>query len=463
MKTWLVYSSVLVAGVLAAAACSSDSETPAGGTGAQGGSGAASSGGSFSGGSTTGGTGATGATAGTGASTSGGSGGVQDPAGGTGGLAGSLSGGSAGQAVAGSGGASGGSGGLADAGVPDVSFDFDAGNQDSGFDPDASCASTVVEGELSPLDLYIMLDQSLSMANNEVSPGVTRWDAITVALDTFLSAPASAGIGVGIQFFPAVPRWTTYRDQCSGDPACGAFGPCEVKYCAACDTALYSDPAVQIAALPANYGTLMSVVDVHDPFGNTPTRPALEGAIQYAQTWATGHPGHTVAVVLATDGEPQTCAPDTIDAVAQVAQQGLAAATSIRTFVIGMGNVVGLDAIAAAGGTSQAFVVTDASATTQFAAAMEDVRRNTLGCEFVMPTPSQGIVDPTQVQLEHHKGDGSVVTYDRVTDRAACGSGGWYYDNNANPRRLLMCPESCTEVQADSGGTVKVSLGCLGS
>jgi hypothetical protein len=39
-------------------------------------------------------------------------------------------------------------------------------------------------------------------------------------------------------------------------------------------------------------------------------------------------------------------------------------------------------------------------------------------------------------------------------------SGGWYYDNPANPTQILLCDATCNVVQASSTGKVTVKFGC---
>ena len=45
-------------------------------------------------------------------------------------------------------------------------------------------------------------------------------------------------------------------------------------------------------------------------------------------------------------------------------------------------------------------------------------------------------------------------------DGANCTTGGWYYDDFANPTRIILCPSSCSAISGDSGGRVDVELGC---
>lgn len=310
---------------------------------------------------------------------------------------GAAAAGTSGDASAQGGGPSG-AGGHPDGG-PDTSRDHrgaDAG--DTGPIPDgASCAEVVRNGELVPLDMYILLDRSSSMLDTTAAGG-TKWQAISSAVESFASAATSNGVGIGLQYFPLLkpgvpaickthadcgangPCFVTSCDNtstvvpCTADAECGSgghcipFGVCQFQasggsplFCAPigstctgglgdcidlpdpwcingteCTAGAYSTPAVPIALLPANGPKIMASIDATTPGGRTPTAPALEGALREASSWAKANPGHRVVAVLATDGVPNECTPIESGAVAALATQGLASTPSIPTFVIGV-------------------------------------------------------------------------------------------------------------------------------
>ncbi len=59
---------------------------------------------------------------------------------------------------------------------------------------DASCGGTVTKAQQSPLDIYLMLDQSESMSQS------SKWTDITAAIKSFVEQPLS-GVSLGLQFF----------------------------------------------------------------------------------------------------------------------------------------------------------------------------------------------------------------------------------------------------------------------
>ena len=56
---------------------------------------------------------------------------------------------------------------------------------------------------------------------------------------------------------------------------------------------------------------------------------------------------------------------------------------------------------------------------------------------------------------------GAMLDLGQVPDEASCGMReGWYYDDAANPARLLACPASCAALQGDLNARVDVLFGC---
>ncbi|MFT3698594.1 MAG: vWA domain-containing protein [Kofleriaceae bacterium] len=299
----------------------------------------------------------------------------------------------------------------------------------------SNCASTSVTAQVSPLDIFIMLDQSGSMADSN------KWTNVTAALDTFLSQSNLQGFSAGIGYF--------------GNDTSG-FGE---DSCTASD---YATPAVEIAALPGASTALKNSIAQHSPVSGTPTYAALGGAISHAKTWATAHPNDVTAIVFATDGVPEEC--DTnqthINALASAAYAGT---PKIATFVIGVGSeLTSLNGLAAAGGTTAAFLVdTGGNTNQQFLDAMNAIR-NSAACTYQIPLPTDGsMVDYQTVNVVVTPNGGSATTVPQVANQAACPAtgDGWYYDNPAAPTTINLCATSCGSVQT-TGTNVDITLGC---
>lgn len=339
-----------------------------------------------------------------------------------------------------------------------------AGGGDAGIG--AACLTARQQGEGVPADIYIMNDQSHSMAC-AIPTGGDRWAAMKSALAGFMNSPEANGLGVGLQYF----------GQGQGPLGTGA----------SCNVADYTPADVEIAPLPDNQGALLASLDAHRPYTLTPTPAAIDGALAHAKTWATAHPDHVVSVVLATDGEPNACGNDAdrVGSVADSAAAAVAGTPSIRTYVIGIvggsaatggkgcdydpapPNKADLDRVAMAGGTDQAFVVDAMNGDTaaQFLDALNHIRGSAAaGCQYFLPaTTSDGKqIDPFQVNVTVTPSDGteSGVLYASNAGTCDATTGGWYYDDANAPTKILLCPTTCNAVKADPMTKVNVLLGC---
>jgi hypothetical protein len=324
------------------------------------------------------------------------------------------------------------------------------GNQNGGGDANRggltidapACATSVVTAQKAALDLYIMLDQSGSMGA-AVSGGSTKWNAVTTALQTFMGQPGLDGVSAGIGYF-GVRDSTGFSDSCTASD--------------------YAKADVEIAPLPQIATAINNSIAQHSPSTGTPTSAALQGAIDHATTWAHAHTGDAVAVILATDGNPEECQTG-LSAIDAIASAGYAATPKIPTFVIGVGSSLSnLNGIASAGGSQMAYLVdTTSNVDQQFLMAMNQIRHAALGCTYAIPTSSNGPIDYNHVNIVYQPGNGSSpVTLPYVMTKANCpaSGNGWYYDNPQMPTQVMLCDSSCTTIEVDQTGKVDITLGC---
>jgi len=269
-----------------------------------------------------------------------------------------------------------------------------------------------------------------------------------------------------------------------GDPIydCGAPFKCQVPATGSCDgeecvEADYSAAAkVPIATLPGNAGTFTAALNALPdpaPTSLTPTSVAEKGALDLAKAYAAANPTHVVVVVLATDGLPTRCSPQDIPSIAAIANTGVTGTPSIKTFVIGVfsdaeapTSTPNLNAIAAGGGTTSAFIVSTASSvTTQFQAALDKIRGSSLPCEYTIPASEGGAPDYSKVNVQYTTGAGAKNLLGYKTSAAGCdAAGGWYYDVDpaaGAPTKIIVCPATCDAIKKDTGtAKVDILLGC---
>jgi hypothetical protein len=91
------------------------------------------------------------------------------------------------------------------------------------------------------------------------------------------------------------------------------------------------------------------------------------------------------------------------------------------------------------------------------------VHGSKLTCDLGLPTPSQGTLDPGLVNVTID-GPAGQITLKKVGGAGGCTAGGWYYDDDANPQHVILCPSSCDvaqqQVTAPGGGAIHVHFGC---
>jgi hypothetical protein len=264
--------------------------------------------------------------------------------------------------------------------------------------------------------------------------------------------------------------------DCPSPYTCQTFtsGVCDGDECFASD---YAAAKVPIAALPGNAATLTSTVNAipdPPPTALTPTSVAEQAGIDLAKAYAAAHPGHAVVVVLATDGLPTRCAPEDIPGIAAIAAAGASGSPSVKTFVIGVFSddeaataTANLNAIAAGGGTTNAFIVsTSGNVTKQFQAALDTIRGTPLPCEYEVPSSEAGAPDYGKVNVQYTTGAGAKNVLGYKASAAACdAAGGWYYDvdpaTGAVPTKIIVCPSTCDAIKKDTGSAkVEILLGC---
>lgn len=336
-------------------------------------------------------------------------------------------------------GSSGGSGNSSSGGV-------DENGDCQGLTVAEGCASEVYAGEAVPLDLYLMFDQSGSMATVvDEDTGVTRMDIVRQAVRAFVEDDDSVGIGLGIGYFGQQPLGET-----------------------SCDVSHYRDAAVGIGAVPGVSDDLLGSLDSREPTGETPTGSAIKGACEYVAKYRDETPGRYPAILLVTDGEPKAplseavCAP-TLDEATAAAAKCLADA-GISTYVLGVGpSLDNLDQIAEAGGTESAYLA-DQDNTDQVLSALRAVRASAqIPCDLAL---AEEVSDPDSVDI-----DASTVAYldqactyvsvPRVDEPGDCedGESGWYFDDPSAPTRIHLCEATCGAVKS-TGEELFYSIGC---
>lgn len=305
---------------------------------------------------------------------------------------------------------------------------------------DAACGLISEKAKSTPLHLYIVMDKSSSMMGQ-------KWDAASAGVQAFVSDPNSNGVYVGLKFFPRVG---------DGTPVC--------------DQVPYATPDTPFDVLPTNATPIIQAITAQAPNGlGTPTYPALGGGLLKGIEIAQNNPGHTSAVLLVTDGLPQgpatTCGgvnPESTQAIADLAASGKNFDPPVLTYVIGLPGVdqTFANAVAAAGGTDSAILVSSTNVQKEFADALSKVRGQALPCEYDLPDQVGTEFDLDHVNVWITTGGGPATAVPQVDD---CSQGaGWYYapPSPAAPETIVLCPNVCDGVKSDFTASVDIVLGC---
>lgn len=358
----------------------------------------------------------------------------------------------------------------------------------AGITEDQSCAASVLEAEtiervvevpieeevVVPSVFYLMLDSSGSMVRDpftlaglvedildlfgigQSAPQPTKWDYAVAGLKTFIRDPASAGIEMGLGYFPDVGL---------------------------CDGSGYDVPFVDLGALPGNGAALESSLDGRVPDGGTPLEGALRGATNFCLGFNAANPDASCVAVLITDGAAEECAARGATELASIAAS--AYENGVITYAAGMqgADFAVLDAIGRAGGAdcdpaSTSFACDLTADRDAFIAALSSIRDRTrtqtrierrverevqtLPCAWEIPAPPSGeSLDPARVNVELAPPEASAIAVANVADEAACGTAdGWFYDDPAAPGSVVACPATCARLGAAQDIRVNLLFGC---
>jgi von Willebrand factor type A domain len=332
--------------------------------------------------------------------------------------------------------------------------------------PDEACGVGTASANLAGVNMLVMFDRSTSMHDPAGDSGATRWELASAALDAFFASNNAAGLNLALRFFPHdMPAAGCNQQECSTEACAQALVNLGTLTAAAApgdahEKALLDATAAATPAPRNQGGGMMGMMS-----GGTPISAALSGAASWATTQHTKTPNENTVIVLVTDGEPNGC-DENIGRIAQIAAAALDQ-DGTRTYAIGLtgSQEADMDRIAMAGGTEQGIFVADGANTTQdLLDALGAIRGEILDCDFPLPEASGGVeVEPALVNVNFTPSSGTKSRLVQVTGEAGCANGDWYYDDIANPTRIVLCKNTCDAVTTDAKASLEILLGCATS
>ena len=113
----------------------------------------------------------------------------------------------------------------------------DAGAEAAPSSPGQACAEETLKAERVPVDLLLLVDASSSMSTPGAGTTASKYSLVRQALLAFSRDPGSAGLGLGLNFFPQPGGGS----RCTTDADCGGRTNSSIPACqlvAACQKAL---------------------------------------------------------------------------------------------------------------------------------------------------------------------------------------------------------------------------------
>ena len=325
-----------------------------------------------------------------------------------------------------------------------------------------ACQSSSISATIPNVNMYLMFDKSGSMAGN-------RWNLTTAALRGFIRDPASAGLRVGLRFFPG----TVSSSEC-GEYTCTDQG-CKVPQVGLGTLLAGQVTDTTCGSMPNNCSTtadpqeceLVKAIRCTSASGWTPLLVALGGATSYMGDHAWNYPTERSVVVLVTDGYPEggngypaDCRSPADNLFVTKAQN----AFNSYGVVTYTANVVGGDAnlmqdIATAG-HGDYFYISDSNATAELVAALNQIRSNSVSCDLLLDT-SAGL-DPNEVAVTFTDSSNTSSNFDKRPAGQVCGTANnwWYFDDDVTPTKITLCPDACARVRSDINSKLELVVGC---
>jgi hypothetical protein len=362
--------------------------------------------------------------------------------------------------------------GAAGAAQPDLAAPTPLDGRGGGFEvgaaTDLAAAPTTcaedVQAARPALDLLLLIDRSGSMSTIVKGSRFPKWVLVRDGLVGFVKQPETAGLGMGVQFFPLQPSACATDDDCQRDGdfcqapglcrmgdrysemACGRGfalcligstcvpgGTCPVsgavcadigKPCPGagatddvcqpvakscfeftdCSPAPYRAPLVPLVELPAGQTQVLAGLAQASARGRaTPILAAASGVLEHLRAHLAANPGRRPVLVMATDGGTFGCNETNAQIVAAL-QKAAQGAPSIPTYLIGVAEDAAnmdLKAFAVAGGTSTPFVIADSGdLDRRFLDVLNQIRSKESACDFTIPAPQQGKVAFDRVNVD---------------------------------------------------------------
>jgi hypothetical protein len=76
-------------------------------------------------------------------------------------------------------------------------------------------------------------------------------------------------------------------------------------------------------------------------------------------------------------------------------------------------------------------------------------------CGYAIPAPPAGKTLDPKLMLVWRQSNKTLIT--KANNPATCQTG-WHYDNSTAPKKIILCPQTCSAL---AGGKIGIEFGCL--
>ena len=335
--------------------------------------------------------------------------------------------------------------GVADAGADRLSL-LDVFSGEPGLDPDAACVAEALEAERMPVDIVFVVDTSGSMSD-EIAQ-------VQANINAFSAAIAQSGLDYRVVMIGQ--KGTTGITVCVppplGGPNCSNEPPTfyHVNQVVASTDALSlilstfnsSDPAISWNKFTRfdSHKVLIVVTDDNSALPHQSFDSQLLAKTPSGVFGTTAHRRYTFHSICGwDDGTPFLTGPKCSTAYnIGIEYQKLSTLT---------------------GGIIDSVCKLDYSGVLQNLAQGITTK---LSCELAVPQMGGGPVDPSMVAVRFTPPGEEPRLLEQLTDGSKCkaGSESWYYDDPAQPTRIVLCAETCSAINAGAGGRLEILAGC---
>jgi hypothetical protein len=95
-------------------------------------------------------------------------------------------------------------------------------------------------------------------------------------------------------------------------------------------------------------------------------------------------------------------------------------------------------------------------------AALDAIQQSAIGCEFSVPSPSQGIIDLDTVVVQFTQNStATAINLARAQDEASCANDQYYTVSLGDTEVIKLCPSTCAQLGDTSA--IEVEVKCDGS